>query len=52
MTGFGAARSDDDHFVVGVEIRAVNNRYLKVTLRAGEPMTVRILSPITLTLEK
>ena len=37
MTGFGAARSDDDHFVVGVEIRAVNNRYLKVTTKCADP---------------
>lgn len=40
MTGFGAARSDDDHLVVGVEIRAVNNRYLKITTKCADPYNV------------
>ncbi|MBI3468380.1 MAG: YicC family protein [Planctomycetes bacterium] len=40
MTGFGAARSEDDQLAVSVEIRAVNNRYLKVTTKCAEPYNV------------
>jgi uncharacterized protein (TIGR00255 family) len=37
MTGYGDASYQSDDLQVVVELRAVNNRYLKVTLRAGEP---------------
>src|SRR5215212_894793 len=37
MTGFGEARTQADRVAVGVEVRAVNNRYLKVTVRGSDP---------------
>lgn len=37
MTGYGEASYSSDSLQIGVELRAVNNRYLKVTLRALEP---------------
>ncbi len=37
MTGYGEARFQSDQLTVAVELRAVNNRYLKITLRAAEP---------------
>jgi uncharacterized protein (TIGR00255 family) len=37
MTGFGEARHQSDSKSLSVEIRAVNNRYLKIVLRATEP---------------
>jgi uncharacterized protein (TIGR00255 family) len=37
MTGFGEARFQSDALSVTIELRAVNNRYLKVSLRAPEP---------------
>jgi uncharacterized protein (TIGR00255 family) len=37
MTGFGEARHQSDALTLLVEIRAVNNRFLKVVVRAGEP---------------
>ncbi len=37
MTGFGEARYHSDSLTVAVEIRAVNNRYLKIVVRAAEP---------------
>ncbi len=37
MTGFGEARHQSDSKSLAVEIRAVNNRYLKIVLRATEP---------------
>lgn len=37
MTGYGEARYQSDALTLAVELRAVNNRYLKVTLRAPEP---------------
>src|SRR5262245_14828712 len=37
MTGFGAARFDDGHLHVSAEIRALNNRYLKVSTKCPEP---------------
>ena len=37
MTGYGEASYSSDHLQVAVELRAVNNRYLKVSLRAAEP---------------
>ena len=33
MTGYGAARRQQDNLLVSVEIRTVNNRYLKVVTR-------------------
>jgi uncharacterized protein (TIGR00255 family) len=40
MTGFGAARTDDMSFHVSAEVRAINNKYLKVTTKAAEPYNV------------
>jgi uncharacterized protein (TIGR00255 family) len=37
MTGYADAHLQTDTLLVGVELRALNNRYLKVTLRASEP---------------
>jgi uncharacterized protein (TIGR00255 family) len=37
MTGYGEARHQSDALTLAVELRAVNNRYLKVTVRASEP---------------
>lgn len=37
MTGFGEARGQGAGFAVSVEVRAVNNRYLKVTVRGTDP---------------
>lgn len=37
MTGYGEASFQSDTLNVSIELRAVNNRYLKVILRAGEP---------------
>lgn len=37
MTGFGEARSQAESLAVAVEVRAVNNRYLKVTVRGSDP---------------
>ena len=37
MTGYGDASYQSDDFQVAIELRAVNNRYLKVVLRAAEP---------------
>jgi uncharacterized protein (TIGR00255 family) len=37
MTGYGEANFHSDALSVAIELRAVNNRYLKVTLRAAEP---------------
>jgi uncharacterized protein (TIGR00255 family) len=37
MTGYGDAHWQSDAASVAIELRAVNNRYLKVTLRAPEP---------------
>ena len=37
MTGFGEARYQGEVFTLGIELRAVNNRYLKVTVRGSEP---------------
>jgi uncharacterized protein (TIGR00255 family) len=37
MTGYGEASFHSDSLTLGIELRAVNNRYLKVTLRASEP---------------
>ena len=37
MTGYGEATYQSDAFQLAIELRSVNNRYLKVILRAGEP---------------
>jgi uncharacterized protein (TIGR00255 family) len=37
MTGYGEAHYQSDHLTVAIELRALNNRYLKVSLRAPEP---------------
>jgi uncharacterized protein (TIGR00255 family) len=37
MTGYGEANYQDDALQVAIELRSVNNRYLKVSLRAVEP---------------
>src|SRR5437870_5468514 len=37
MTGFGEARYQSDQLTFAVELRALNNRYLKVSVRATEP---------------
>jgi uncharacterized protein (TIGR00255 family) len=37
MTGHGEARGQSDALHVAIEVRSVNNRYLKLTLRAAEP---------------
>jgi len=37
MTGFGEARYQTDALTVAIELRALNNRYLKVSLRAADP---------------
>jgi uncharacterized protein (TIGR00255 family) len=37
MTGYGEARSQGETLSLSVELRALNNRYLKVSLRAPDP---------------
>jgi uncharacterized protein (TIGR00255 family) len=37
MTGYGEAHSQGDKLKLAIELRAVNNRYLKVSVRAAEP---------------
>jgi uncharacterized protein (TIGR00255 family) len=37
MTGFGEARYQSDALTLSVELRALNNRYLKVSVRASDP---------------
>src|SRR5438132_9406937 len=37
MTGFGEARYQSDSLQLSIELRALNNRYLKVSLRAVDP---------------
>src|SRR5262249_55021649 len=37
MTGYGEARHQSDNLSVTVELRAVNNRHLKLVVRATEP---------------
>ena len=36
MTGFGEAHCQQDGLAVAVEVRSINNRYLKMTVRCGE----------------
>ena len=37
MTGFGEARLQDDRWSVGVEVRTVNNRHLKLNAKISDP---------------
>lgn len=37
MTGYGEARLHSDQLSLAIELRAVNNRYLKIVVRATEP---------------
>ncbi len=37
MTGFGEGRFQSDPLALSVEVRTVNNRYLKVSVRGSEP---------------
>jgi uncharacterized protein (TIGR00255 family) len=37
MTGYGEASFQSEFLAIGIELRALNNRYLKVSLRASEP---------------
>src|SRR5204863_6431064 len=37
MTGFGEARYQSEALNLAIELRALNNRYLKISLRATEP---------------
>ncbi len=37
MTGFGEARLQDDRWSVGVEVRSVNNRHLKLSAKVSDP---------------
>jgi uncharacterized protein (TIGR00255 family) len=37
MTGYGEARFQSDALNLSIELRAFNNRYLKITVRAAEP---------------
>jgi len=37
MTGYGEARHQSDALTLSIELRAVNNRYLKVSVRATDP---------------
>jgi uncharacterized protein (TIGR00255 family) len=40
MTGYGEARHQSESLLLVVEVRAVNNRYLKVSVRAPEPFSL------------
>jgi uncharacterized protein (TIGR00255 family) len=37
MTGFGESRTDIEGLSVGIEVRALNNRHLKLTVRGSDP---------------
>jgi uncharacterized protein (TIGR00255 family) len=37
MTGYGEARFQNDQLALSIELRALNNRYLKVSVRAPDP---------------
>src|SRR3954453_14022832 len=37
MTGYGEARYQSESLNLAIELRALNNRYLKVSVRAPEP---------------
>jgi uncharacterized protein (TIGR00255 family) len=40
MTGFGESRIQDDRWSVGVEVRTVNNRHLKLNAKISDPYGV------------
>ena len=40
MTGFGEARRQQDGLAVAVEVRAINSRYFKLTVRSAESYNV------------
>jgi uncharacterized protein (TIGR00255 family) len=40
MTGFGEARGSGPGFAVSIEVRSVNNRHLKVTVRGSDPYPI------------
>ena len=40
MTGYGEARHQGDLLNLAVELRALNNRYLKISVRAPEPFNM------------
>lgn len=42
MTGFGEARMEKDNTSIRVEIRAVNNRFLKIGLRCNEDLPASV----------
>src|SRR5204863_7603412 len=37
MTGYGEARYQSDDLTLSIELRALNNRYLKISVRAADP---------------
>src|SRR6516225_7342584 len=37
MTGYGEAHYQSDTLTLAIELRALNNRYLKVSVRAADP---------------
>src|SRR5580693_7759663 len=37
MTGFGEARTEIEGLTVGIEVRSLNNRHLKLTVRGTDP---------------
>src|SRR5262245_38194432 len=37
MTGYGEARLQSEQLTLAIELRALNNRYLKVSVRAPDP---------------
>ncbi|MDP6115536.1 MAG: YicC/YloC family endoribonuclease [Planctomycetota bacterium] len=39
MTGFGSHRRADEEFVVDVDLRSVNNKFLKISLKAPEALS-------------
>ena len=43
MTGYGEASYSSDPLQVAIELRSVNNRYLKVSLRAAEPYKLELI---------
>ncbi len=37
MTGFGESHRQDERWSIGVEVRTVNNRHLKLNAKISEP---------------
>lgn len=46
MTGFGEARIEGPGFAVRAELRAVNNRYFKLSIRCNESLTAAVEAEI------